>query len=179
MSLLGKLLFTLILIIILPVCAMAQTGGSDIDTEVVDGLEVAVDLRLAGNAVSIIPGLSAIIGVPISLGREFITLIPMVGFQYFFDVWTDIHNSYYLPLGLGLVYNPMNVGIELLYYLPVGVTDGKHFLSAAVSGETLLFEISGFSMHFGLSLGPLFVLDASDSRLLFRVNSALLLRYSI
>jgi len=181
-----KLLFILTVIIILPAGLFAQAGSSDpgaaADVTVdaaPEGFNVSIDLRLAGTAVSIIPGLSAIIGVPISLGSDSLALVPQVGFLYFFDVWTDIHSSYYIPVGIGVIYNPLNIGLEVLYYPPVGDDAGIHLISATAAAEMMFLEAEAFSMHFGMGLGPVFILDPAAPRMIFRVNSALILRYRI
>jgi hypothetical protein len=114
-----------------------------------------------------------------SLSDDGFTLIPQVGFLYFFDVLTDIHSSYYIPVGIAAVYNPLNLGVELLYYPPVGVADGKHLLSATISGEAMLLETGGFSINFGVGLGPMFILNTAGGSVIFRINSAFLFRYRI
>ena len=144
-----------------------------------EGFSVSIDLRLGGSALNIIPGLSAIVGVPLSFGSDSVTLIPLVGFQYYFDVWTDVHNSYYVPFGLAAEVNSVGVGLEVMYYPPVAAETPKHLLSAAVYSEGELLDAGAFTMDFGIGIGPLLVMDPADFRILFRLNSSLILRYRL
>ncbi len=181
-----KLLLILTVLLILPAGLYAQTGSYDPEqvfsnpaNSEAEGFRVAVDLRLGGTAANFIPGLSAVVGVPMQLSSDSVSLVPLVGFLYFFDVWTDIHSTYYIPVGIEAVYNPYNLKLKVLYYPPVGTADGIHLLSATGGAELALFDTGGFSMRFDIGLGPMFVFDPAGTAVLFSINSSLIMRYMI
>ena len=174
------------LLLIIPVFAFAETGddsaGADTPAEdavAAEGFSVSVDLRLGPNVSGLTPGLSAVIGVPLHFSSDTFSLAPLFGFQYMFDVWTDMHESFYIPLGLAVIYNPMLTGLELIYYPPVGGTAGNHLFTAAVISELELLQEEQFSMLIDLCFGPGFVLSAAETAFFIRLNTALTLRYML
>ena len=152
-------LLLFLMIIIIPAAGFAQNTAPAGDiTEVPDetaepeGFTVSIDLRTGVNLIGFIPGIPAFIGVPMSISSNTFTITPEVGFIYYFDVWTDIHNSFYIPLGLSAIYNPMNLGIDLLYYVPVGGTNTNYMMSAAAVTESAIISAGSFSLMLELKI---------------------------
>lgn len=209
MDLFRKLLIILIVLFILPAGLYAVTGSSDpvapedaaVETDEgvspegdgppsegegeappeaePGGFAVAVDLRLGGVSIGFAPALSAVVGVPMLLSTDSVSLAPLVGFMYFFDIWTDVHSTFYIPVGIEAVYYPYNLNLKVMYYPPVAATDGIHLLSVTGGAELMMFEAGGFSMNLDFGIGPMFVLDPDGLGVILSINSALIMRYRI
>lgn len=167
------ILFLLIAFII-PAGLSAQAGDSE-----TEGFNVSIDLRLGVNIIEIVPGIPVVIGVPMSISADTVTITPQFGFLYYFDVWTDLHNSYYIPLGISTLYNPMNLGLDLMYYAPVGGTNTNHMMSTALVTEFEIYSSGAFKLLFELKFGPVFVFDPNGPNVLIMINSAFIPRYKL
>ena len=157
------------LCIILPAGLFAQAGD----------FSVSIDFRTGYSMFGIVPGIPAVIGVPMSITPDTVTITPQFGFEYFFNVMTDLHNPFYVPLGANVIYNPVNTGIDVMYFVPVGGTVPTHMLSAAVVSELEIFSRERFSLLFEMKIGPMFIFDPDQRRVFLMVNSVLIPRFKL
>lgn len=171
----------LLLIIIMPAGAFAQAGDSqDTGAEVpAEGFEVSIDVRTGINLVGIIPGIPVIIGVPLSISPETVSITPQVGFVYYFDVLTDLHNEYYVPVGLNVLYNPYALGLDLLYYPAVGGSNTNHLMSVAAVSEMEILKSGRFSLLFELKFGSMFIFDPAETKAMIMVNAEFIPRFKL
>lgn len=178
-----KQLYLLIFVIAIftPVGLFAQTGEYDeeVDSISQNGFEMSLDLRVGVNALGIIPGLPVVIGVPMTFSADTIRITPQFGFLYCFDVMTELHNSYYIPLGISFMYSPITTGIDFTYYQPVGGTNTNSFLSTAIVSEFELYKKEKFSLLFELKFGPTFIYDSGGTRVFAMVNCAFIPRFKL
>lgn len=157
----------IIICLFIPAGLFAQAGG----------FSAAVDLRTGFNLFGIVPGIPAIIGVPLSISEQSITISPQFGFLYYFDVLTDLHDPYFIPLGASVIYNPLKTGLDLLYYVPAAGTIMTHMVSAAVVSEAELVETGRFSLLLEMKLGSMFVLDPANPGVFLMLNTVIIPRF--
>lgn len=173
----------LLIAIITPVGLIAQTGDSDSKSDsagtVSEGFTLSLDLRTGLNIIGLVPGIPVIIGVPMSISPDSISITPQFGFLYYFDVMTELHNPYYLPLGISLFYNPMAVGVDILFYPAIGGANTNSILSAAVVSEVELLKSGRFSLLFGLKFGPAFIFEPSGTKVFAMVDCVFIPRFKL
>ncbi len=182
---LRRFLTVLLFIVIIPAGLFAQAGDSDasgaVDEEQasLEGFTVSIEAGTGFNLLSFVPGIPFIIGVPMSISSNSVSFTPQFGFIYYFDIWTDLHNAYYVPLGLNIKYNPYGVGLDLLYYPAVGGTNTNNMLSIAASAEALLFQSGWFSLLFELKFGQTLVFEPDGMAAQLMINIALKPRFKL
>ena len=131
----------LVLLSTVPVCA-GENGRA------------AAGLEIGGGSHLIVPDAYALIHFSFPSGPSGVRLSAQAGFSYLFNFWTDIHaGNIYFPLGLEILYLPMNLGCSLLYYLSLSDITGEGIFEA--SARTYLDLASTDHFHFNLlvSLG--------------------------
>lgn len=184
----------LLLIIIIPVSVSAQTAddeaGKSLDegsaeaeqTSFFEDFAVSIDARLEANLIGLmppIPGIPFIIGVPMSLSPETVTITPQFGFVYYFDVMTVVHNEFYVPIGLSAVYNPISIGLDFMFYPAVGGRASNNLMSLSAVSEVELFSKDKFSLLLGLKFGSMFILDPAENMAMIMLDAALIPRYKL
>lgn len=174
-------IFFLLILIITPVGLSAQTGDTDVPPDITaeEGFEISLDLRIGSNLLGIIPGVSAVIGVPMTISPDTVCITPQFGFLYYFDVMSDLHNSFYLPFGISLLYSPMSTGIDIMYYQPAGGANTNSILSTMVVSEFEIYKKGNFSFLFELKFGPSFIYDSAGSRVFAMVDFSFIPRYKL
>ena len=169
--------FLLLLTVFIPAAVFAAADDSDIAAA--GGFSLSIDGRVGVNAFGIVPGIPVMIGVPMSITDDSVTLTPQFGFIYYFDVLTDYHNPYYVPVGLSALYNPIGVGLDFMYYPAVGGTNTNHLMSVSAVSEVEIFSAGAFSLNFELKLGPMFILDPDGWKTFVSINSVFIPRYTL
>ena len=189
--------FILLLITIFPVLVFSETGNDSAEpvetpTEEVPADEVpeeeaakginftvSIDARIGGSLVGIIPGISGIIGVPMSLSDESISFAPQFGFIYYFSILTDYHNEYYVPIGINLLYNPYSLGLDFLFYPAVGGTNTNNMFSVTIVNELNLYTKEFFSLLLEFKFGSMFVFDPTGTKAQAMINLAIIPRFKL
>ncbi|MDC7126950.1 MAG: hypothetical protein PQJ46_15365, partial [Spirochaetales bacterium] len=125
-----KSVFLIIILMFLPFTIFAEyiddeNIASDVTSAEADSGEVldftlGVEISLGVNILGFIPGAFSILGIPLSLSSESVSFVPQGGFFYCSNLWSDLHNSFYIPAGLTVLYNPFKLGCNFMYYFPVG-----------------------------------------------------------
>ncbi|MDC7227694.1 MAG: hypothetical protein PQJ61_13090 [Spirochaetales bacterium] len=184
---LGTVILILLFIIIIPVSAAAQASDAgndvsegDVETEAAtEGFSISLDVRTGVNLFGIVPGIPFSVGVPFFINPQSVTITPQFGFVYFFDVMTDYHNEYYLPVGLTVYYNPYNLGADLVYYPPIGGSNTNHMLSIAAASELELYSKNSFSMNMEVKFGTMLIFDPAETRTHIMLNMAFIPRVKL
>ncbi len=194
-----RLKLLLIITLFMPILVFAQDGGDTSvepgpgDSQIGDsqiaeeadekvdgeGFTVSIDFRTGVDVIGIIPGIPAVVGVPMSISSDSVTIVPHFGFIYYFDVWSDLHNPYYIPLGISCLYNPLAVGGDVTYYTPVGGTNTTQMLYASVISELNILKKERFSLNFEVKFGPMFIFDPTGTRVQIMVETVFIPRYKL
>ena len=176
-------IFLLLLFSFFPVSVLSEAGDNSEEsgTASAEGLDftVSIDARVGAELIGIIPGVSAIIGVPMSLSTESVSFTPQFGFIYYFDIMTDVHNEFYIPLGLNVLYNPYSLGLDLLFYPAVGGSTPNNMLSIAAVSELELLSSGSFMLLLDLKFGSAFIFEPSGSRALGMIHISLIPRFKL
>lgn len=130
-----------------------------------------------GAAVSVIPTLDTILGLAFT--GDLFTLSPVAGFSYWFDLWPNLHDNYYISAGLEVINNRTDLGIRFLAFLPPSFQLPDLRVSADFFGLFSLYRGSRFSVAGRCGMGSFMIWSGDGlSQQLFRFTLALRLGWN-
>lgn len=140
---------------------------------------VAVAIDTGGGSHLLIPEAYGMLDFSFPLGFSGFRLSAKAGFSYIFDLWQDIHaGNIYFPAGVELMYAPMNLGLEALYYSSLAAFTAEGIFEVSARTYLDLVTRPHFHMKLLFSLG-LSVFWEFGTQPVFPVTAKLALRFAV
>ncbi len=106
---------------------------------------------LEANVMGFIPNYSLLIDFGMRFSSD-ITISPRVGFTYFMDIWDEIHDQFYFPVGVRINL-PFHTAVGILYYLPLEGDFNRARFRISAGGERILYRGADFGLVLEAAMG--------------------------
>ncbi|MBI9101553.1 MAG: hypothetical protein JEY99_03990 [Spirochaetales bacterium] len=147
-----------------------KSGSSAVS---VRGLTPALEIE--ANTFGFAPNFTFFMDLGFNLGPRII-ISPRVGFTYFLDVWDEIHDDMYIPVGVRISL-PFYTFAELLYYFPIEFDYNRIRLRFSAGGEAFLYNGSSTALSLTAAMGTGIFLFTDTNRVLFPFSFKLGFRF--
>ena len=85
-----------------------------------------------------------------------------MGFSYLFNVMEEKHTSYFLPIGIDILFNDYHLGFSVKYFLSLQNISGEHLLAAALTGYVPFIRTENINFFMQFEFGPAFMIQPGN-----------------